>query len=176
MPLVLAFHKWLPSHRVASFCGREIRRYSFTIQASYCGHVCWRPQESSLWCREVSASSTQRTSANKTATPAAHTCAAQLTDTFSPSSPKSNPTGQDHAAQMIGGWASPAGHLSLFLSGVPWRMYPSPCPGSPEALGPPFLFDLRGSKVRWPRGGLSVCSLLSSWFHQWSFLRAPLLK
>ena len=119
MPLVLAFHKWLPSHRVASFCGREIRRYSFTIQASYCGHVCWRPQESSLWCREVSASSTQRTSANKTATPAAHTCAAQLTDTFSPSSPKSNPTGQDHAAQMIGGWASPAGHLSLFLSGTP---------------------------------------------------------
>ena len=178
MPFLLAFHKWLLSHHVASFCGREIRRYSFTIQASYCGHVCWRPQESSLWCREVSASSTQRTSANKTATPEAHTCAAQLTDTFSQSSPKSNPTGQNHAAQMIGGWASPV-PLPFWgpLKDVPLSLPNcSPCPSSPETLGPPFLFNLRGSKVRWPRGGPSGHCLLSSWFYQWSFLRALLLK
>lgn len=126
---------------------------------------------------EVSASSTQRTSANKTATPAAHTCAAQLTDTFSQSSPN-QPSRQSHAAQMIGGWASPV-PLPFWgpLKDVPLSLPNcSPCPSSLKTLGPPFLFNLRGSKVRWPRGGRQDVVFYHPGFISGHSLGALLLK
>lgn len=146
-----------------------------TTQASYGGSLCLRSQESILRARNpLPAPSTQRTLADKQLQqPLTPVHTSQLIETFlfigsQIQAHRAEPCGSDEL------WVVP-----LFFGGSAPPTIPScPLSGPQKPMDLLFLQPER-EQIEGPGGGthvLSFFNLSSTWFHQWSLLRAPHLK